>query len=409
MKVLFLSQIVPYPPRGGVLQRGYNILREVAAHVDVHLLAFVHQDELPTPEAVAESHAALSVFCRRVEFFPLWAKRSPLHKGLALAWATASGQPFSTVAQASAGFRHRVETLLRDGVDLLHVDTVGLHPFTSVNRRVPQVLTHHNIESQLMARRAGFETSGPVRWLLAHESRKLARYEAAAVRRYRVNLMMSRDDETTLKKMVPGVRTALVPNGVDTQYFRPAPDTGRPTMIYAGGMNMFANRDAVLHFVRDIWPSVIASVPEARFVSVGQDPPAELLQAAARDPRIVVTGKVPDVRSYVNDASVYVVPLRVGGGTRLKVLDAMASGKALVSTTIGAEGLELVPDEHLVIADDPGGFAEQTIALLRDGERRVALGLRARALVESRYAWPIIGRRLADVYAEAAALPADAL
>jgi polysaccharide biosynthesis protein PslH len=160
--------------------------------------------------------------------------------------------------------------------------------------------------------------------------------------------------------------------------------------------------------VTDIWPRVRAAVPTARFIAVGQDPPAELRALATADSGIEVTGFVADIRPYVRQAAVYVVPLRVGGGTRLKVLDAMAMGKAMVSTSVGCEGIEGRAGEHLVIADAPADFARATVALLNDPGRRLALGRNAREFVESRYAWSIIGTRLMDTYREAIDLRAVA-
>lgn len=404
MKVLFLSQIVPYPSHGGVLQRGFNILRELGRTCEVHLVAFLHPDELPTPESQAEAKTALSAHCARVEFHPLWAKASRLHKVAALATGIASRQPFSVVAHRSASFNRAVRNALDGGTcDVVHVDTIALSAFVPDHMPLPSVLTHHNIESKLMERRADRESSPMARMALRRESSKLRRYEARMAPRFDVNVTMSPVDEAILRDLAPTAATAVVPNGVDIDYFNPAPDPESPVMIYTGGMNMFANRDAVLHFRNDIWPLIAARVPDARFVAVGQDPPPELRAWAASDQRIEVTGKVPDIRPHVARAAVYVVPLRVGGGTRLKVLDAMASGKAIVSTSIGCEGIEAEDGRDLLMADTPRAFAETVVSLLQDSGRRQELGRNARALVEARYTWAAIGKRLADAYDIAAA------
>ncbi|MEQ1793471.1 MAG: glycosyltransferase, partial [Nitrospira sp.] len=213
-----------------------------------------------------------------------------------------------------------------------------------------------------------------------------------------VNVFVSQPDEKTLLERVPGLRTAIVPNGVDVEYFTPTHGKDAPALIYTGGMNMFANRDAVMFFLDEIWPLIRKQVPDVRFFAVGQDPPKELLDMAVRDPQITVTGYVTDVRPLVSEASVYVVPLRVGGGTRLKVLDAMAMGKAMVSTSIGCEGLAVHPDEHLLVADTPEQFANKTVLLLGDKNCRLALGRAARELVERRYSWRTIGGQLLDAY-----------
>jgi sugar transferase (PEP-CTERM/EpsH1 system associated) len=404
VKVLFLSQIVPYPPHGGVLQRGFNLLRELGRQAHVHLLAFVHPDVLSTPDAVEDSRRVLGEFCASVEYFRLWPKASKLHQAAALAVSTCSRDPFSVIAHRSTAYQRRVdETLGAVSFDVIHADTIALSQFVPGGRRMAAVLTHHNVESMLMERRAQVESGALARRFLQRETAKLRVCEAALSPRFDVNIVVSEPDGDALARIAPGIRTAVVPNGVDVDYFTPEFEKQTPALVYTGGMNMFANRDAVMYFLTEVWPQVVAKVPDVKFYAVGQTPPAELQALAARDRRIVVTGYVDDVRPYVAESAVYVVPLRVGGGTRLKVLDAMAMGKALVSTSIGCEGIALRPDEHLVVADTADRFAEATVALLGDRARRLALGRAARQLVEDRYSWPIIGRRLLGAYEEAVA------
>lgn len=399
LRVLFLSQIVPYPPHGGVLQRGYNLVRELGREAHVHLLAFVHPDVLPTEAVCRESQAALEKFCEAVEYFPLWPKASPVHRIAGLAVGAFSPRPFSVLAHRSAAFLRRVSELVETKqFDVIHVDTIALAQFIDKKWTIPTVLTHHNIESQLMERRAVAEPGLFARLYLQRETKKLLAYEAEMSGIFDINVFVSKTDEKTLTERVPGLCSAIVPNGVDVEYFTPNQGKDMPALIYTGGMNMFANRDAVMFFLSEIWPLIRKQVPEVRFFAVGQDPPKELLDLASRDSHVVVTGYVNDVRPLVRDASVYVVPLRVGGGTRLKVLDAMAMGKAMVSTSIGCEGLDVRSDQHLVVADSPDLFAEKTVRLLQDPSRRETLGRAARELVERRYSWRTIGEQLLDAY-----------
>lgn len=406
MNVLFLSQIVPYPPHGGVLQRGFNLIRELGRRATVHLRAFVHPDVLPTPTTLEESRRVLGEFCASIEYFPLWPKQSRAHTAVMLAAGLASNKPFSTIAHRSSTFAASVERALGlTAFDIIHADTIALSPFVNLrpDRITPTVLTHHNIESQLMRRRSEVETRPLAGRFLRREAMKLEVYEAEVSPAYDVNIFMSTQDRDLLAGRVAGIRSAVVPNGVDISYFSPDPSDVSPAMIYTGGMNMFANRDAVLYFLREVWPAIVQQVPDAQFFAVGQDPPRELQTLADEDPRIVVTGYVDDIRPYVRRAAVYVVPLRVGGGTRLKVLDAMASGKAIVSTSIGCEGLEVTPGEHLLVADSPDDFARTVVALLGDRRKQVRLGAAARTLVENRYAWRIAGDRLIEAYRAAIA------
>ena len=320
----------------------------------------------------------------------------------ALASGVLSNAPFSVGAHRSKPFASATQrALATQSFDIVHADTIALTPFVDLQspQRVAAVLTHHNIESQLMQRRAEVERRTPARWVLKREAWKLAEYEKEVSPRYDVNIFMSEPDRDLLMRRVPGIRAAVVPNGVDITYFAPNGNAGEEqALIYTGGMNMFANLDAVMSFVTETWPAIASAAPDARFYAVGQDPPRELRAIAERDPRIVVTGYVDDIRPLVRRAAVYVVPLRVGGGTRLKVLDAMASGKAIVSTSIGCEGLDVSPGRHLLVADEPADFARTTVELLADSARRAELGAAARARVSERYAWPIVGDQLMAAY-----------
>lgn len=399
MKILFLSQIVPYPPHGGVLQRGYNIIREICKYNEVHLLAFNHPDILGTPEAIEKSRQELEKHCAGVEYFPLWPKKSSLHKLAAFGLGILYPRPFSVLAHKSADYARAVRRVMDDaGIDLVHIDTIGLAPYRQLAAGRPCVLTHHNIESRLMERRAEVETDIVHKYYVGLQARRLRAYEAAQSPLFDMNIVMSPIDERELRGIAPDVATAIVPNGVDTEYFSPSVDGHEKAAIYTGGMNMYANKDAVLYFLKEIWPSVLLEHPDARFYAIGQDPPDELHEYARREPSVVVTGYVDDVRPYVRKAAVYVVPLRVGGGTRLKVLDALAQGKAIVSTSLGCEGISVTDARNIHIEDAPEGFAARVNALFSNAEARRTLGTAARELATSQYGWGAIGAGLQKVY-----------
>lgn len=404
MRILFVTQIVPYPPHGGVLQRGFNLLRELGREHEVHLLAFHHPDELPHGEPVERSRRELGRFCRSIEYFPLWPKRSAAHKLAALAAGAVYPGPFSVLAHRSAALARRIEDICAGATppDIVHLDTIALAPYLENCGARPTVLCHHNIESTLMARRAGHESSFAARRYVAAQSRKLLDYERTQPARFRLNITVSATDSATLREICPTANAVDIPNGVDTDYFTPREHDGTPALIYTGGMNMFANRDAVEWFLDAIWPLVKQAVPEARFFGVGARPCARLLEAAAADPSVEAPGFVDDVRPWVARSAVYIVPLRVGGGTRLKMVDAMAQGKAIVATTVGAEGVEGEDGTHFLLRDQPRAFADTIIELLRDPARRQALGAAARARAVERYSWPILANRLAGHYARVA-------
>lgn len=406
MRVLFLSQIVPYPPHGGVLQRGYNLLRELGRRNDVFLLAFVHTDVLGTAALVEQSKRELGKYCRHTEYFALWPKRSPLIGKLGYLWGGVSTLPFSVLAHRSRPFAAAIGSLVaRECFDLVHFDTLALAQFRHLVGATPSVVTHHNIESQLLQRRAERENRGWARRYLADQASKMRAYEASQCGKFDLNIVVSDVDGVALRANVGDVRTTTIANGVDVAYFRPegmVTEESPPTLIYTGGMNMFANSDAVLYFLREIWPLVKQRMPQSRFFAVGQDPPAELIAIARGRSDVVVTGYVEDIRPLVARASVYVVPIRVGGGTRLKVLDAMAMGKAIVATRIGAEGLHVTDGKDILLADAPRDFADATLRALGDTSLRARLGQQARARVEGEYSWDMIGLRLQAAYASVA-------
>lgn len=395
MNVLFLSQIVPYPPHGGVLQRGYNIVKEISKYNNVHLLAFIHPDVLSTEEQVEESKDALLKHCKSVEYFELWPKKSTLHKYLGFAFGLVYPLPFSFLAHKSAAFRKRVlEIVENNQIELIHYDTIALAQYLECVPNLPSVLTHHNIESELMKRRAEVETNIIAKFYLKKEVIKLLKSEAKFSPMFDLNVTMSGIDAQKLKSIAGEIKIEIVPNGTDLGYFKPVKGKESKAVIYTGGMNMYANMDAVLFFIEKIWPSIKNRIPEIVFYVIGQDPPAELNRLAEREAGIKVMGYVDDVRPYVARAGVYVVPLRVGGGTRLKVVDALSQGKAIVSTSVGCEGIDVTSGLNIVIADEPDEFADQVVAILNDNERRDALSKAARELAEDKYSWESMGKDL---------------
>lgn len=399
MNILFLSQIVPYPPHGGVLQRGYNLIREISKDNEIHLLAFVHPDTLANEELVNNARDHLLQYCKTVDFFTLWPKKSVLHKYIAFAAGFFYRAPFSTLAHKSSQYRKRMQNILDDNdIDIVHFDTIGLAPYLEYSGKTPTLITHHNIESTLMHRRSKVEKSWLARWYVALQSQRLRKYEISESPRFDINVMVSATDEDELKSMTHGIKTVVVPNGVDVDYFSVRNVQQSNTIIYTGGMNMFANKDAVMHLIEDIWPRIKSSIPDAIFKIIGQDPPPELKEIADIDDDIQVLGYVDDIRPYVAEASVYVVPLRVGGGTRLKVLDALSQGKAIVSTSVGCEGIAVTHGENIFIEDTDNGFADRVIELFNNQTLRQKLGSNARCLAEDKYAWQSIGQTLNDAY-----------
>jgi sugar transferase (PEP-CTERM/EpsH1 system associated) len=277
-------------------------------------------------------------------------------------------------------------------VDLCVVDFVAATPNAPLDGPVPTVLFTHNVEHMIWKRLSQVETRRWRRALLEFEWQKMRRYEARACTRAGLTVAVSEVDRAMLAEHAPRARVRAIPTGVDTAYFSPNGSPERPgTLVFTAGMDWFPNEDGIVHFVEAVLPRIRSRVPDVSLAVVGRNPGPRVRRLAALA-GVRVTGTVDDVRPYVAEASVYVVPLRVGGGTRLKIFEALAMGKAVVSTTVGAEGLPLIPGTHFLPADDPAEFADAVVALLGDPVRRRALGDAGRRLVEERYSWSRVAR-----------------
>jgi glycosyltransferase involved in cell wall biosynthesis len=308
--------------------------------------------------------------------------------------------PLSVNWVKSAGMKRQLQALMGDvKFDLVHFDTISLAAYRNEVGGIPKILNHHNIESHLLKRRTLFEKNPLKRLYYAIEGSKLERYEQTACAEFDTNFTVSALDRQRLLELVPAARADVIANGVDIEYFKP---DGSPAsagnLLMASGMNWFPNRDAVMYMCNEIWPLLTRQAPDLSWTVVGASPPQQVLDLAARDPRVTVTGFVNDVRPYLSGAEIYLCPMRDGGGTRVKILDALAMGKAIVATTMGCEGIDVTPDRNVLIANTPQEFAEQIQRLHNDPGLRQRLGQEARRLAADYYSWPVIGNNLSAVY-----------
>lgn len=401
MRILWLSQNLPYPPQTGVLQRNYNLIREASAFAEVHLVAVVKENILPT----FDEHTALvelSKICASVRTVHLPVERSQTRLLWVLLKSLFTTTPFTANWTASPALRRAVAEAVTEGpYDMVFFDTIGLAPYLSFVDGARTSLNHHNIESHLLARRVGYEQNPFRRLYLAIEGRKLRAYEAAVAKRFDVNLVVSELDGVRLEAICPGVSTAVLANGVDVEYFcRRSPLTRVEPghLVMVSGMNWFPNRDAVLQMTRAVWPELTGHMPDARLTIVGASPPQEVLDLAARDARVTVTGFVDDVRPYMERAQAYLCPMRDGGGTRLKILDALAMGVPIVATKMALEGIDVVAEREVLVAESPPEFVRQIVRLSRDAELWRRLHTNGRTFVESHFAWPVIRRQMESAF-----------
>jgi glycosyltransferase involved in cell wall biosynthesis len=411
MRLLWLSHVLPYPPVSGALQRAHHLLAAAAARHEVTLLSFAQRRLLGTDAAVAAARGALAALCREVVVHEDPGEASAAAFLARVARAGLSASPFAAHRFASAAFAADLRRLAaRTAVDLVHVDYIGLAPYLAEVPGLPFALDHHNVESHLMARRAGLERNPLRRLYLSQEAAKIARLERRWAPRAAANLVCSALDAERLRGAAPGARTVVCPNGTDPAYFRRGgtpPEPGH--LLFVGGLTWQPNLSAVRWFLREVWPGLVRARPQLVFTVVGAEPPADLRRAAGRDPRVRLTGHVPDVRPYLERAEVFVCPILDGGGTRLKVLDALAMGTPIVSTTLGCEGLDLEPERHFLAGDTPEAFAAQTARLLEDPGLRARLGEGGRRVVLNHYCWDRVAETMLRAYEGAAgAAPAAA-
>jgi glycosyltransferase involved in cell wall biosynthesis len=324
---------------------------------------------------------------------------------LALLRSWLSLDPVDLVKTRVPALRAETRARVRAGAaDICVADFLHSLSNLPANAGVPVVLFEHNVEHLIWKRLAAIDAQPWRRALLELEWRKMRRREATACRRASLTVAVSETDRLLLAAAAPGARVCAVPTGVDTSYFSPDGHRQVPTrLVFTGALDWYPNEDAMLHFVGTILPIIRRQVPRVSLTVVGRKPSARMRAGVEGAPGVTIAPDVDDVRPYMGEAAVYVVPLRVGGGTRLKIFEALAMRLAVVSTGVGAEGLPLVPGEHYVRADEPEAFAAAVVELLCDRPRRETIARAGRRLVEERYSWPQVVREFASRCQEAVA------
>jgi len=388
-RLLVLSHRVPYPPHNGAALRTFNILRLLARDFEIVGLCFDRTDRATAHLGLAQRLAGLAPF-GQFEAFPIPQELDRARFVWDHLRSVVSGRPYTWYTHDSAPFIARLRTVLAERpFDAVHVDSLDLVRLLPTVQHLPIVCTHHNVESQLLRRRGGR--------YLRHQADAIERAERQWLPRVALNIAVSPDDAAHFAMLSPGARVEVIPNGVDTDYFTPCDVADPQGCVFVGGTSWYPNRDALQWFVDDILPRLGAT----KTTWVGRATDAER-RSFAHVSDLELTGYVDDIRPYVGAAACYIAPLRVGGGTRLKLLDAWAMGKAIVSTSIGAEGLGARHEENMLIADTADAFAKAVARVLTDEALRRRLGAAARRTAMERFSWDVIGARMRDVYQDVA-------
>jgi polysaccharide biosynthesis protein PslH len=309
-----------------------------------------------------------------------------------------SSYPYFMKKYRSRGMEEEIERLNdANRFDVLVCDFLQPSVNVSQGLSAPSVLFQHNVEAMIWKRHYEVQQNPLKKLYLHNQWTKSVRCEREACRRFGGVVAVSAEDRRLMREQYGVDRVVDVPTGVDVQYFTPSGNVQpQPhNLVFTGSMDWLPNEDGIQYFLKDILPLIRKEIPDVSLTVVGRNPYSSLLEAAQHDPAIIVTGRVDDVRPYMERAAAYVVPLRIGGGTRLKIFEALAMEKPVISTTIGAEGLPVQDERDLLLADEPPRFAQQVVRVLRDTTLANQLGSRAASLVREQFSW----KRAAESFA----------
>ena len=402
MHILWIKTELLHPVDKGGRIRTYQMLRALARQHEVTYLTL--DDGTAAPDAPGKA----TEYCTRVEVVPF----TPPPKGSAGFYAALlrnliSPLPYAIARYEVPALRDRIRALCATtNVDVVVCDFLAPSINVPDDLGVPVVLFQHNVEAMIWERHALVASQPLKKWYMGEQWRRMRRFEAHECRRVNSVIAVSTQDAEVFRRDYGVANVPDVPTGVDTDYFVRQSDVRRApgTMVFTGSMDWMPNEDGIAWFVDSILPMIHKTIPSATLTIVGRNPTAKVKALQSRTNGVTVTGSVPDVRPYLASHQLFIVPLRVGGGTRLKIYEGMTMGLPTVSTTIGAEGLPVVDGDHLVLADEPETFAHACIALLNDTARCEQMGNAADAFVREQFGWDGVAKRFAEFCS--AAIPA---
>ena len=412
MRILFLCLRCPYPPQRGDRIRSYNFIKQLSKRHDITLVFFAES------ESDIEAVKHLQPFCERVE----WVKFSPSFASINTAIHCLSRIPLQVHYWYSPQMQRKINQLLaEENFQLIHAQLFRMGQYVIKTEGIAKVLDLCDSLALNLSRRAELDCT-PKRFLVKLEEKRVRRYEVEIMKAFDSGTVVAHFDRDYLLNQDNSLNLSVVPMGVDLKYFQPLKvnndsngadvtekqnmtltvqedfaDDRSKNLLFTGTMNYFPNSDAVIYFCNNVFPLIQKRYPDATFYIVGNHP-TEQIRRLSDQKGVVVTGYVPDIRPYFEKASVFVAPLRAGSGIQTKNLEAMAMGIPIVTTSIGAMGLEAETDTELLIADTPETFAERVIYLIENPEIRQNLANAGRKRVEASYDWQVLVNRLEQVY-----------
>ena len=392
MKVLLLTQVLPYPPDSGPKIKTWNVIKYLAQQHEVTLVSFVRGDQSADVQR-------LRAYCRSVHTIQM--VRNPLRDGWALIRSLFSGQPWMMVRDEVYEMHQLIERLSAEtSFDIVHADQLNMGQYALRLSGTRKVLDTHNALWLLYKRLWQTMRTGPKKWLLGRDWRLLKRYEARLCQEFDRVMAVSEEDRAALQEAAGhSVDITVIPIAVDTDELKPvnrSPDADH--ILYLGTMYWPPNIDGVFWFIHEVLPLLRAQRPNLVFDVVGARPPQELLELSKPDTGINVTGYVKDITPYLEKAGMMIVPLRAGGGMRVKILEALAYGVPMVSTTLGCEGIAVTSEQEVLIADTPQDFAQAVLRLLENRSQADELAKNGRTLIEMKYDYRMACQPLEQVY-----------
>ncbi len=393
MNILMVSANIP-SPTWGASSRNYYLLKALASRHTISLLALDSPDDSGSPDDIAQ----LKRLTRSTRIIAL---PNSTPKRWQQLFDLIRGQSFELKVRTLDQMQDAItKTINHMDYDLVFYESVLMANY-QLHKRVKIAIDQHNIEYELRMRTYQQETAWLRKWYNRLESSRIKPIELNLCRNADMIFVTSEREQRVLQHMLPGKVIEILPNGVDLEVFHgnEIPEEVPGRIVFTGTMDYYPNVQAVLYFARQCWPMIRTHISHATWHIVGRNPLPEIWELA-KLPGVTVTGSVPGTRPHLAEATVVIAPLLIGSGTRLKILEAWAMHKAIVTTSQGCEGLAATPGENLIIADQPEAFAQAVITLMNDPQKRASLGNAGRALVEAEYSWDHCGKKLIQVLDE---------
>ncbi len=389
MHILQISPQLPYPPDSGGRVAIYNILKHLSRQHDMTLATFVTEETEPYI-------SALEPYCRRI----IAVKHRTATTKTAMLLNMFTSMPYTISKYYSPEMAEQIaKAVHEDEVDLVHIDHLHMAQYVgALPQTMPAVLREHNVESTIMRRFAEQSVHPFIKLYANIQSRRLHQYEGQIASQFDRCVAVTEVDGQTLRDMMPDTQVDVVPDGVDTDWFNPDAleiQVDPLRLVTTGDYGWAPTADGLMYFVQEIFPLIREKRPDITFSIVGRQPPDAIQNM---NQGIEILGRVEDVRPEIMRGAVFVAPTRIGSGIRLKILEAMALQRPVVSTSVGCEGIDAESETHLLIADDPASFAASVIRLLEDEAFRTTMTGNAARLIEKKYTWHALARELSDTY-----------